>query len=347
MDGSLVLGGYDEAKVKSDKNHTGSIAAATICPSGMTVTINSIVLNFPNGSNPNLLDPVFGSSFLQACICLQCSMVMSMPLDPYYERFETWSSTQSTDRSLGINFFNMMYPANNVYQGDLTITLDSGFSVRIPNSQLVLPDQKISDAGSIVSNTSVRDVNLYSLQDVNKNDLPRLGYFFFTSTYLMVDHDAATFTIWEANPTTDTKFIAITANDTADACPAPTAATGPAATTSRPTTTPSAQVQEAGEQASLSKGAIGGIVAGGIVASAAMGLSLIWLLRRWKKSQSQAEISTMELQLKDGVNIVSLHPAELSNGPPSRLEETESQELGAGDWRSSSSKNIHQRYEIG
>lgn len=93
MDGSLVLGGYDEAKVKSDKNHTGSIAAATICPSSMTITIDSIVLNFPNGSNSDLLDPVFGSSFLQACICLQCSMVMSMPLDPYYERFETSSST--------------------------------------------------------------------------------------------------------------------------------------------------------------------------------------------------------------------------------------------------------------
>jgi len=64
MDGSLVLGDYDEAKAKSDKDHTGSIAAATICPSDMTVTINSIVPNFPNGSNLNLLNPVFGSTFL-------------------------------------------------------------------------------------------------------------------------------------------------------------------------------------------------------------------------------------------------------------------------------------------
>lgn len=347
MDSSLVLGGYDEVKVKSDKNHTGSIAAATICPSSMTVTIDSIVRNFPNGANPNLLDPMFGSRFLQACVCLQCSMVMSMPLDPYYERFETWSSTQSIDRSLGINFFNIIYPANNIYQGDLTITLDSGFSVRIPNSQLVLSDQKISDAGHIVSNTSVRAVNIYSLQDVNKNNLPRLGYFFFASTYLMVDHDAATFTIWEANPTTGTEFIAITANDTADACTATAAAAGPAATTSRPTTTPSAQVQETIEQTSLFKGAIGCIVAGGIMASTAVGLSLIWLLRRRKNSQSQAEVPRMEPQLKDGVNIVSLHSAELSNEPPLRLGETESQELWAGDWRSSSSKNMHQRYEMG
>lgn len=205
-----------------------------------------------------------------------------------------------------------MYPANNFYQGDLTITLDSGFSVRIPNSQLVLPDQKMSDARNIVSNTSVRDVNIYSLQNVNKNDLPRLGFSFSTSTYLMVDHDAATSPYGKQTrpPTTDTRLIAVIANDTANACTATTAAagraaptsvlTGSVATTPSPTTAPSAQVQKAMEQASFFKGAIGGIVAGGIMASAAMGLSLIWLLRRRKRSQSQAEGSRMEPQLKTG-----------------------------------------------
>ena len=140
MDGSLVLGGYDAAKVTSDQNFTGSIIEAATCSSGLSVTIDSIVLNFPNGSNPNLLDPVYGSSPLQACICIECPMLMSLPVNPYFTRFEAFTNTQTINRSEGINFNTMLFPPNNFYQGDITITLDSGFSVRIPNSQLALPD---------------------------------------------------------------------------------------------------------------------------------------------------------------------------------------------------------------
>lgn len=223
VEGSLVFGGYDAAKIKSGgKNHTGSITEATLCPSGMTIMIASMVLNFPNGTNPSLLDLSLGGALLQACICLQCSLVLMMPLDPYYQRFETLTNTHYIDRSMGINFFNMLYLSSDVYQGDLTITLDSSFSVRIPNSQLVQPDQKISDTGDVVSNTSVSNVNLYSLQDVMKNDFPLLGFWFFTAAYLMVNHDAGTFTMWEANPTTDTKLVAIPADDTTSACTATT-----------------------------------------------------------------------------------------------------------------------------
>jgi len=38
----------------------------------------------------------------------------------------------------------------------------------------------------------------------------------------MVNHDAGTFTMWEANPTTDTKLVAIPADDTTSACTATT-----------------------------------------------------------------------------------------------------------------------------
>jgi len=36
----------------------------------------------------------------------------------------------------------------------------------------------------------VSNVNLYSLQDVMKNDFPLLGFWFFTAAYLMANHDA-------------------------------------------------------------------------------------------------------------------------------------------------------------
>lgn len=82
MDGSLILGGYDAAKIKFGQNYTGIIDESNICPSGMTVTTASIVLSFPNGSNLNLLDPLYGSSELSVCLCPQCPILMSIKYDP-------------------------------------------------------------------------------------------------------------------------------------------------------------------------------------------------------------------------------------------------------------------------
>ncbi|MCJ1247152.1 hypothetical protein MMC30_004364 [Trapelia coarctata] len=333
MDGYVVLGGYDSAKIKSGgTKHIGSITEAKLCPSGLTVTIASMVLNFPNGSNPNPLNPSFGRTLLQAFICLQCSLILSMPLDPYYARFETWTSTRYIDHSVSINLFNLI--------------------------QLVLPDQKISDAGNVVPNTSVRDVMLYSLQDVNKNDLPQLGYWFFTAAYLMVNHDAGTFTMWEANPTTDSKLVAATADNAASTCTATTTTVGSAITTSTQTATSdvpisdastigtptsSAQAPQAVEQNPLSKGTIAGIAAGGAAAFAAMGLLLFWLLRRQKSKLARADVLRLE---KDGRGIRTLHPVELSGGRPPELEEQPLRELWAGSWRDSL-KSGYQRYEMG
>jgi hypothetical protein len=115
MEGTLVLGGYDTAKIYERRNHTSKITVRAMCPTGLIVTISKIILNFPNGSTPNLLDPLLGSSLIQACIYPHCPGMMSIPLSPYYKRFEAWTETVSINRSLGVNFFTMMYPSDNVY----------------------------------------------------------------------------------------------------------------------------------------------------------------------------------------------------------------------------------------
>ncbi|RAL58481.1 hypothetical protein DID88_005185 [Monilinia fructigena] len=60
------------------------------------------------------------------------------------------------------------------YAGDLTIELDSGISVRIPNDQLVVPNLSIDHTtGAMIANASEPELVLNAIQAVNANDLPR------------------------------------------------------------------------------------------------------------------------------------------------------------------------------
>jgi hypothetical protein len=214
---------------------------------------------------------------------------MSLPLDPYYARFEAWSETQAIDRSVGINFFTMMYAGGTAYQGDLTFRTDTGLSIRIPNSQLVKPDARIGDDGKIAYNSSVQDVMIYSLQDVNKADMVRLGRYFFTAAYLYVDNDANTYTIWESNPTTDTDVVSVLDDKLEKACnvvlPKASTVDPPVSATSSSVPSPTgSQVAVASQPSKLKAGVIAGIAVGAVVAVGIIGV-LLWRERSRKKQE--------------------------------------------------------------
>jgi hypothetical protein len=50
---------------------------------------------------------------------------------------------------------------------------------------------------------------LNSLEGFNANDQPKLGHTFLTSAYLMVNQESNTYTLWEANPTTDQQLVSL------------------------------------------------------------------------------------------------------------------------------------------
>jgi hypothetical protein len=66
--GSLVLGGLDKSLIADqDANLTAQLVYTAACPTGMLVTINDILLNWPNGTDQS----IFGGSeseVFQACI---------------------------------------------------------------------------------------------------------------------------------------------------------------------------------------------------------------------------------------------------------------------------------------
>ena len=112
VDGQIVFGGYDSAMVQGS-NYTQPLNKPDYaCNSGMVVTITDLTLTFPNGTQFSILEP----NQLVACILPDYPLILTMPWDETYDRFEALSQTQNIGRvgGNGIGFGGMGYLLNNV-----------------------------------------------------------------------------------------------------------------------------------------------------------------------------------------------------------------------------------------
>lgn len=120
-----------------------------------------------------------------------------------------------------------------------------------------------------------------------------LGRYFLTAAYLMVNHDAGTFTLWQGNPTQRSKLVQVYDQKTADECGKdgtgivqPTASAGP-----------DDEVKEAAGQSDASPSSppsgavIGGAVAGAVVLIAVLYLGAFFFLRQKRKTVTKQESS--------------------------------------------------------
>ncbi|KAF1980938.1 acid protease, partial [Aulographum hederae CBS 113979] len=269
MDGSLVLGGYDGAKAKG-RNYTNHINRFGKCPTGMIVTMSQIILNFPNGTTTDMLR----QNSVSACLLPDFPLLMLIGYENGpYQHFEDdtqthWLNVPGQEaaplRSFGVDFWGMLYSPDNVYEGDMTIILDSGLAFRIPNDQFIVPEMKIDDNGTVYYNTSVRNVLIGANLPPNDQDLPVLGRNFFSSAYLMVNSEEETFTLWAANATEEMDLVPITNQKAVQTCGFTSSATPirTATSTSRSTSTAESTATSIPEVRSISAGTIAGAVIG-------------------------------------------------------------------------------------
>lgn len=110
MDGHLVLGGYDAAKVSGAPYTQPLRNSSAACPSGMILPIGNLLLNFPNGSSSDL-NP---SSVLTACLQPDFPSIMTVPAEPYWWRFQDITGTRFSNKSLGTNWFVPVFPSSGV-----------------------------------------------------------------------------------------------------------------------------------------------------------------------------------------------------------------------------------------
>lgn len=163
------------------------------------------------------------------------------------------------------------------FDSDLTISIDPGLDITIPNHQFVVPNYgKNSQGQQFVNHSNNREVLISINQGNNILDMPTLGLPFFMSAYILVDEDHGQFTLWKSAPKPIQKLVGI-GTLTCDSLIS--------ATTTQPSPlTAQASPSSAG---SASKGVIFGAVAGGLAGLASF-LGMLFLLRRRRAQHRQA-----------------------------------------------------------
>ncbi|KAL9018876.1 MAG: hypothetical protein Q9185_003847 [Variospora sp. 1 TL-2023] len=275
-DGTLVLGGYDLAQADGS-NSTWPFSKGTPCTSQLVVTISDIVLNFKNGTSAGILPPSAGTA-IRACVTPEVPW-LTMPDETFSNMLYLSGYAGSTpNRTKGINYNGMVFQADEIYDGDLTITLASGFEVRIPNHQLVIPDYAINTEGLIVeTNPRVRELLINSLEGRRQDHMPLLGVPFLSSAYLLVDQDHEEFTLWNYDPTlTEKRLVPIGPN-----------CSGGFGGVASSATTDSVPEASSGSR-SLSAGSIVGIVLGSLAALVVIFVLPFLYYRRRKRLSHEA-----------------------------------------------------------
>ncbi|CAM1510624.1 Fc.00g009590.m01.CDS01 [Cosmosporella sp. VM-42] len=293
IDGSVVLGGYDEEKVIG-KNYTAPLdyddyTGTGGCWTGMKVIVSDIRLNFRDGSDESIFP---SSTALPVCLVPQRQLLLEAPA-AYVNKFEEVTGINSTGSSYGLHWSARLFDADHVFDGDITFHLDSGLQIRVPNDQYIVPSVDIARNGSQIFKKGVKELLMNGLG----SQPATLGRYFFTAAYLMVNHDAGTFTLWQANPSTKSALVRVFDEETASKCGGDATGIVQPSTSSTSTRKPEA-TQDADTEAKPSSSpsglAIGGAVAGVVVAVAVIGLVAFYMIRRQKKQRLEyaAAIST-------------------------------------------------------
>lgn len=101
----------------------------------------------------------------------------------------------------------------------------------------------------------------------------------------MVNHDAGTFTLWQANPTSKSRLVRVFDEETASQCDDVSGIVQPSASS---TSTIEPETAQDDEKSGTSGGAIGGAVAG-VVAVAIIGFAAFYFVRRKRQRMVQAD----------------------------------------------------------
>jgi hypothetical protein len=223
QDGSLILGGYDAAKTVGKRVQKSIGPRTATCPTGLLITANDIQLNFLNGKNATITP----AATIDFCIVPSFPGLMSLPVDPFFNVFESLTGTKKIGTSAGVNFGSALYTTDTAYvslpllsprqfsadssisfKGNITLTLSSNLTITIPTSQLLVPEQTLNANGTTKHSTTISSLLITPLG--KNNPLPiMLGRQFLTSVYLSVNQDENTFSLWAANPTSLTSIVPI------------------------------------------------------------------------------------------------------------------------------------------
>lgn len=271
MDGQVVLGGYDQDKVIG-RNFTQPLdySEETGCWTGMKVTVSNLLVNFRNGTDFSIMPR---NSAVQTCIVPHRQLLLEAP-GSIVDAFESATRMKNIGPSFGLHWSARLFNST-IFDGDVTFILSNGLQVRIPNSQFLTPFVDVARNGSRVIDKSRTEL----LMNGVGNQPATLGRYFLTAAYLMVDHDARSFTLWQANPSTSSTLVPVSGQASGDC-------TGDGGSGAGNDNGPESGSGSSGNSSSstVSTGAIAGGVVGGVAVLAAI-VAVFFFLRRRRRSQ--------------------------------------------------------------
>ncbi|GKT45017.1 uncharacterized protein ColSpa_05198 [Colletotrichum spaethianum] len=194
---------------------------STGCWTGMKVTVTDVQVNFRDGNDKSIM-PL--NTALQCCIVPHRHLLWEAP-GSFVDTFENVTNSRDPGVSFGLHCqklreyrrFDLDIPVGNIsydyfhshqsgfFDGDITFFLSSGLQVRVPNNQYIVTFVDIERNGSRTISTTQKELLFNGLSDQPAT----LERYFLTAAYLMVDHDAETFTLWQANPTTRSNLVKV------------------------------------------------------------------------------------------------------------------------------------------
>jgi hypothetical protein len=208
----------------------------------------------------------------------------------------------------------------------MSITINDALTVTIPNNQILFDERFIATTGFVQSKTDVRQIPIVRIPS-GTDFMPRLGGMFFSSAYLMVNHDKGDFTI----APTPTKSAApkIMAFDTANDCIAPVEAALASGAPS-PSSSGSGNSGSSGnsnssslnDSSALSGGAIAGIVIGAL-AGIALIAGIAFIL--WRRKRLAAD------RPAESAGVGTAPVEKYAYRDPSEMYVENGHELGHGD----------------
>lgn len=166
------------------------------------------------------------------------------------------------------------------YKGDMTIKFQSGLSIRVPNSQIVVPHTSVNQTTGVIDvNFAAPDLVIDSLQEVEATKMAHLGWEFLSSAYMHVNQDAGQFYLWAANPTADQDLVAVdtTGKEVVSFC---------AGGSTTKTAGPSASSTDDSRSSSSPNNTrtIVGVVIGSVVAIVALAGLVFWWFKRRRRT---------------------------------------------------------------
>lgn len=189
----------------------------------------------------------------------------------------------------------------------MTIVLDQYSQFTLSNDLIILPREYVASEGAFETDSSAPGILMLPTFYENVNDVILVGRPFFQSAYIMVDLDSNTWTLWQANATTDTRLVSVGGNcaekppvnaPQTTMVPQDTIATNGTASnaTDAVIASESAQSAQNASQA-LGAGAIAGIAVGAVFGVGLLAGILFLCWRKRSKSQARRSASDTDIGL--------------------------------------------------